>query len=70
MSDHQHATDRVDGMALATCPNDCDVEIELEYQDAADNEILEDLKEIMRTCQVCGEEMEFIIHEEPTEVLD
>lgn len=70
MSGHKHETDKVDGVAIAECPNGCDVSITLDYEDSADNEILTDLKKLMRECQKCGAEMSYIQKEEPVEVLD
>jgi len=70
MSEHEHATDRVEGAIVAECPEGCDVSVTLEYGDAEDNDILDDLKEIISTCRNCGADMGYVQHEQPEEVLD
>lgn len=67
---HRHATDRVEGVAIAECPNGCDISVTLEYSEAEDNEILADLKALISTCRTCGAEMTYLQQEEPAEVLD
>lgn len=70
MSDHKHSTDRVEGLIISECPEGCDVSVELEYGDAADNEVLADLKDLISVCRNCGADMAYVQHEEPAEVLD
>lgn len=70
MSDHRHATDRVDGLIIAECPNGCDISIGVEYSDAAENDVLADLKDMIETCHTCGAEMTYVQQEEPSEVLE
>ncbi len=48
MSGHKHATDRVEGVIVAECPEGCDVSVTVEYGDAEDNEVLADLKKIIK----------------------
>lgn len=67
---HRHATDRVEGVVIAECPNGCDISVTLEYEDAADNEVLSDLKNMISTCHTCGADMTYLQREEPTEELD
>lgn len=70
MSGHKHETDRVDGMVIAECSEGCDCVVELEYSDAADNDVLADLKELISVCRNCGADMTYIQQEEPSEVLN
>lgn len=69
MSGHRHATDRVDGMIVAECPEGHQ-SVELEYGTAVDDDVLADFKELAGTCSHCGAEMNMIQHETPTEVLE
>lgn len=70
MSGHKHATDRVEGVIAAECPEGCDVSVTVEYGDAEDNEVLADLKKLISTCRSCGADMAYLQKEEPVEVLD
>lgn len=70
MSGHKHATDKVEGVIVAECPNGCDISVTLEYGAAEQNEVLEDLKELISTCHTCGADMSYLQKEEPAEVLD
>ena len=71
---YRHATDRVAGTAIAECPNiDEDPEehlsITVEYEDAADADLLGDLLGAFPECGECGAELEALSQEEPVEVL-
>jgi len=68
---HRHATDRVDGTALANC-TDCDeYSATVEYESAVDDNVLEDLKKLVGdTCPHCGGDVAFIESKQPSEVLD
>lgn len=67
---HRHATDRVDGRAVAECPNGCQV-LNVEYSHAvATADILDELRALAETCAHCGTEMDHFVYEEPSEVLD
>lgn len=67
---HRHATDRVDGRAVAECPNECQV-VDIEYGHAVETaDVLAKLKALAETCAHCGAEMDHLVYEEPSEVLD
>ena len=70
-SDYQHDTDRVDGTALATC-TDCDeYSASVEYESAADDDVLADLKRLVSDeCPHCGGDVAFMEQEQPVEVLE
>jgi len=75
MSGHRHATDRVDGVVIAECPNlDDDPEAHLsftvEYSDAADTEIFRELMDEWPACGECGAELDAIHQQEPSEVIE
>lgn len=75
MTGHRHATDRVDGQIVAECPNaehrdGPHLQIEVEYETATDDEILDELLEAFPKCGECGEELQFVKYEEPTEVIE
>ena len=74
MSGHRHATDRVDGVIIAECPNkeypdDDHLTAIVEYEDAVDNDLLETFKSAWDTCGKCGAELDVVSQEEPSEVL-
>lgn len=71
----RHATDRVDGTVIAECPNiDEDPEehlsFEVEYSDAADTTIFDELMETWPECGECGAELDAVHQQEPTEVIE
>jgi len=71
----RHAADRVDGTVVAECPNlDDDPEAHLsftvEYGDAADTEIFDELMDTWPACGECGAELDAIHQQEPAEVLE
>ena len=75
MSDHRHKTDRADGTVIAECPNLEDdpenhLSFEIEYQDAADTEIFEELMAQWPACGECGADLDAIHHQQPREVLE
>lgn len=70
MSGHKHATDKVEGVIVAECPEGCDISVTLEYEESQENEILRDLKELISECHTCGADMSYLQKEEPAEVLD
>lgn len=75
MSGHRHATDRVDGVIIAECPNiehphDDHLKAVVEYEDAVDNEMLELFRTAWDTCGKCGADLDVMIQEEPSEVLE
>jgi hypothetical protein len=74
MTDHRHNTDRTDGRIVAECPNiDNDpnrhLSIEVEYETAVGDDVLDDLTEAWSECGHCGAELDVIDYREPTEVL-
>lgn len=75
MSDHRLSTDRVDGTVVAECPNidedpTAHLSVTVEYEDAADTEIFEELLDTWTACGECGAELQALHQQEPTEVLD
>jgi hypothetical protein len=75
MTGHRLSTDRVDGTIIAKCPNkehedDGHLEIHADYEDCADNTLLEELLDAFPDCGECGTALDWIRHEEPSEVLD
>jgi|APHM01.1.fsa_nt_gi hypothetical protein len=72
---HRHSTDRVNGVVIAECPNidddpDAHLSFTVEYGDAADTTIFQELMDEWPACGECGAEMQAIHHQEPKEVLD
>lgn len=66
MSDYRHATDRIDGKAVAECPNGCQswqisVNTSIPFEELFEPELTE--------CSHCGADMDVITHEIPSEVL-
>jgi len=75
MSDHKHATDRVDGTVIAECPNidddpDAHLSFVVEYSDAADTDIFEEVMDEWPDCGECGAELDAVHQQEPHEVLE
>ena len=75
MSNHKHRTDRVDGTVVAECPNiDADPETHLsfvvEYEDAADTELFDELMNTWPVCGECGAELNAIHQKTQSEVLE
>jgi|GEM_PF-1968562 len=76
MSDHRHATDRVDGVIIAECPNkqhedDGHLLVEADYGMCANDELADKILEsIPNSCGACGEKVDYIRHQEPSEVLN
>lgn len=75
MSSHRHATDRVDGTIIAECPNkehdfDGHLSATVEYEDSALTNLFEEFSEAFDTCGECGEELEIIGSQEPSEVIE
>ena len=75
MSDYRHATDRVDGVIVAECPNIDDnpethLSFTVEYSDAIGAELFEELMDEWPSCGECGAELDAIHKQEQTEVLE
>ena len=75
MSGHRLGTDRVDGVLTAECPNIADdpeehLAITVEYEDAADTTIFEELMETFPECGECGAELQALNQQQPSEVLE
>lgn len=71
----RHSTDRVDGKILAECPNkehrdDPHLSVEVEYSDAVDNDFVEVFRDAWDDCGECGEPLDMVAQETPSEVLD
>jgi len=72
---HRHATDRVDGTVVAECPNigddpEAHLSFEIEYTDAVNTDIFDELMDTWPTCGECGAELQAIHQQEPSEVLE
>jgi hypothetical protein len=72
----RHATDRVDGTLIAECPNatapdDDHLQIEVNYEDAADAaaELVADIRETWPDCGECGATLQWLDASEPVEVM-
>jgi len=71
MSDYRHATDRVDGTIVASCSECDEYAVSVEYGAAADNEVLDDLKQIVSdTCPYCSGDVGVVQSETPVEVFE
>jgi hypothetical protein len=69
------ATDRVDGTVIAECPNigddpEAHLSFTVDYSDAADTDIFNELMEEWPACGECGAELDAIHQQEPTQVLE
>lgn len=68
MSNHRHATDRIDGQMIAECPNGCSSwEISMTKATESLGELIIDE---FRECPECGAEMDTISQETNSEVLE
>lgn len=68
-----HDTDLVDGLVIAQCPNECqhwELEIEHSAKRIEDIVLEEAIPGGFMECSTCGGDMDYIIQEEQTEVLD
>lgn len=76
MTGNRLSTDRVDETIIAECPNkehedDGHLLVEADYSQCADDELVDKIIEsIPETCSVCGEDVDWIQQQEPSEVLD
>jgi len=76
MSDgHRHATDRTDGTIIAECPNlsddpDAHLSVEISYETAVGDDVLDDLLAMVSECRECGAELDVLDYRAPTEVLE
>ena len=75
VTDHRHATDRKEVLAVAECPlaaEDDDhmiIEMEAEGSEEAAENLLDTLREKFTECH-CGRELDYMTMTQPTEVLD
>ena len=68
---HRHATDRKETIVVAGCPNGCQqIELESEGQEDAVDKLVETAKEAFGECSKCGEPIDYLRKDEPTEVLE
>jgi len=71
MSEYKHETDRVDGTALATCRQCDEYGVSVDYESAADDDVLADLKQLVSDeCPHCGSDVAFMESQQPSEVLE
>jgi hypothetical protein len=72
----KHSTDRVDGVIIAECPNaehrdDPHLQAEVEYGQAKPDNVADEFLEAFgNECRECGTEIDYIVQEEPSEVIE
>lgn len=69
---HRHATDRIETVVVAQCPNDCDVAYSLEGEgkEQAVDDLVERVTEMFDVCPTCGDPMGVLRKTDPVEVLE
>lgn len=67
MGEYRHQTDRIDGTAIADCP-ECDLAWTLEVG-SSELPLDELVVEEMRECPVCNVAMDCVLSERPTELI-
>jgi len=75
MSEYKHNTDRVDGTVIAECPNidddpEAHLSFEVDYSDAADTDVFDELMDTWPECGECGAELQSIHQQELSEVIE
>lgn len=68
---YRHATDRIETLVIAECPNGCDVSIVLggEGKEEQVEELVSFITDTVETCNACGAKLGVIRQTQPTEVL-